>query len=123
MASVSRINEVSDFGKWTHKIALPQLPRHFIKLPMSIDKQSSKMAFVCDVCGTRFEAEDTINNRPELNALWIAAKELGWRTRQQRRGKWHTPGVRDRRLETVELVAKLQFRQTIPILPLSSRGG
>jgi frataxin-like iron-binding protein CyaY len=81
------------------------------------------MAFVCDVCGARFEAEDTINNRPELNALWIAAKELGWRTRQRRRGKWHTPGVRDRRLETVKLVARLQFRQTIPILPLSSRGG
>jgi len=31
-----------------------------------------------------------INNRPELNASWIAAKELGWHARRQRGGKWHT---------------------------------
>jgi hypothetical protein len=57
---------------------------------MIIDKQSSKMAFVCDVCSARFEAKDTINNRPEFDALWIAAKELGWRGRRQLGGKWHT---------------------------------
>jgi len=57
---------------------------------MSIDKQGNRTAFVCDVCSARFEAEDTINNRSELHALWIAAQELGWRVRQQRGGKWHT---------------------------------
>ena len=57
---------------------------------MSIDKQSSKMAFVCDVCGARFKAEDTINDRPDFNTLWIAAKKQGWHARQQRGGKWHT---------------------------------
>jgi len=57
---------------------------------MSIDKQSSKMAFICDVCGARFAAEDTINDRPDFNTLWIAAKKLGWHARQQRGGKWHT---------------------------------
>jgi hypothetical protein len=57
---------------------------------MSIDRQGSKMAFVCDVCGARFEAEDTINDRPEFDTLWITAKNLGWHARQQRGGKWHT---------------------------------
>jgi hypothetical protein len=57
---------------------------------MSIDKQGDKTAFVCDVCSARFEAEDTINNRSELHALWTAAQGLGWRARQQRGGKWHT---------------------------------
>ena len=57
---------------------------------MSIDKQSGKTAFVCDLCGTRFEADDKIDSRPEINALWIAAKKLGWHARQQRGGKWHT---------------------------------
>jgi len=64
-----------------NKIALTEThARHFIELPMSIDKQSGKIAFLCDVCGTRFEAEDPANNRPE--SLWIAAKELGWHARQ-----------------------------------------
>jgi hypothetical protein len=57
---------------------------------MSIDKQNSKTAFVCDVCSGRFEAEDTINSGPEFNTLWMAAKKLGWHARQQRGGKWHT---------------------------------
>jgi transcription elongation factor Elf1 len=57
---------------------------------MSIDKQSSKMAFVCDVCSARFEAEDTNQQSAGVHTLWIAAKELGWRGRQQRGGKWHT---------------------------------
>jgi transcription elongation factor Elf1 len=48
---------------------------------MSIDRQRSKMAFVCDVCGARFEAEDTINDRPEFDTLWITAKNLGWHAR------------------------------------------
>jgi len=57
---------------------------------MSIDKQSSKMAFVCDVCSARFEAEDTNQQSAGVHTLWIAAKKLGWFTRQQRGGKWHT---------------------------------
>jgi hypothetical protein len=72
---------------------------------MNIDKRGDKTAFVCDVCSARFEAEDTINNRSELDALWTAAQGLGWRVRQQRGGKMahRMPGVRDRRLETMEL--------------------
>jgi len=40
---------------------------------MRIDKQSSKMAFVCDVCGARFPTVNTIDHRPDFNTLWIAA--------------------------------------------------
>jgi hypothetical protein len=50
------------------------------------------MAFGCDVCGARFEAEDTSNNRPDFNTLWIAAKKLACYARQQRGGKWPTAG-------------------------------
>jgi transcription elongation factor Elf1 len=57
---------------------------------MGIDKQSSKMAFVCDVCSARFEAEDTDQQPAGVHALWVAAKKLGWHSRQQRGGKWHT---------------------------------
>jgi transcription elongation factor Elf1 len=57
---------------------------------MSIDKQSSKMAFVCDVCSARFKAEDTDQQPAGVHALWVAAKNLGWHSRQQRGGKWHT---------------------------------
>jgi len=57
---------------------------------MSIDKQSSKMAFVCDVCSARFEAEDTDQQPAGVHALWVAAKNLGWHSRQQHGGKWHT---------------------------------
>jgi hypothetical protein len=55
-----------------------------------VGKQSSKMAFVCDVCSARFEAEDTDQQSAGVHALWIAAQKLGWRSRQQRGGKWHT---------------------------------
>jgi hypothetical protein len=57
---------------------------------MSIDKKSSKMGFVCDVCSARFEAEDTDQQPAGVQALWIAAKKRGWHARQQRGGKWHT---------------------------------
>lgn len=57
---------------------------------MSMDKQPSKMAFVCDVCSARFEAEDTDQQPAGVHALWIAAKKRGWHARQQRGGKWHT---------------------------------
>ncbi len=43
---------------------------------MSIDKQSSKMAFVCDVCCARFEAETTDQQPGRVHALWIAAEKL-----------------------------------------------
>jgi len=44
---------------------------------MSIDKQGGKIAFVCDVCSARFEAE-TIDQQPAgVHALWIAAEKLG----------------------------------------------
>jgi putative tryptophan/tyrosine transport system substrate-binding protein len=64
--------------------------RKFHAACYSTDKQSSKMAFVCDVCSARFEAEATDQQSAGVHALWIAAKKLGWRVRQQRGGKWHT---------------------------------
>jgi transcription elongation factor Elf1 len=50
-------------------------------IEMSIDKQSSKMAFVCDVCSARFKAEDTDQQPAGVHALWIAAKKRGWHAR------------------------------------------
>lgn len=57
---------------------------------MSTDNQSGAIAFVCDVCGARFEADDALNDHQEFSTLWMAAKRLGWQARQQRGGKWHT---------------------------------
>ena len=63
---------------------------------MSMDKQRSKMAFVCDVCSARFEAEDTDQQPAGVHALWIAAKKRGWHARQQR-GANGTPHARSAR--------------------------
>jgi len=57
---------------------------------MSIDKQGGKIAFVCDVCSARFEAEATDQRPGKVHELWITAEKIGWRGRQQRGGKWHT---------------------------------
>ena len=57
---------------------------------MSIDKQGGKIAFVCDVCSARFEAEATDQRPGKVHELWTAAEKLGWHVRQQRGGKWHT---------------------------------
>ena len=57
---------------------------------MSIDKQGGKIAFVCDVCSARFEAEATVQRPGKVHELWTAGEKLGWHVRQQRGGKWHT---------------------------------
>ena len=57
---------------------------------VSIDKQGGKIAFVCDVCSARFEAEATNQQSGKVHELWTAAEKLGWHVRQQRGGKWHT---------------------------------
>jgi hypothetical protein len=57
---------------------------------MSIDEKNGKLAFVCDVCGARFEADDKAASRPGKKALWTAASKQGWQARQQVGGKWHT---------------------------------
>ena len=57
---------------------------------MSIDKQGGKVAFVCDLCSARFEADATDQQPAGAHASWIAAEKLGWHARQQRGGKWHT---------------------------------
>ena len=54
---------------------------------MSIDKQGGKIAFVCDVCSARFEAEATDQRPGKVHELWTAAEKLGWHSRQQRGGK------------------------------------
>ena len=72
---------------------------------MSIDKQSSKIAFVCDVCGARFAAEDT-NHRPAgLQHVVGSCQEAGLAgaPAARRQMAHRMPGVRDRRLETMEL--------------------
>ncbi len=56
---------------------------------MSIDKQHGKVAFVCDICGERFEVDST-EQTTKLHELWISAEKLGWHARQQRGGKFHT---------------------------------
>jgi len=79
---------------------------------MSIDKQSSKMAFVCDVCSARFEAEDTNQQSAGVHTLWIAAKKLRLvHAPAARRQMAHRmPAVCDRRLEIMDLVARFYLR-------------
>ena len=56
---------------------------------MSIDKQGGKIAFVCDVCSARFEAEATDQRPGKVHELWIAAEKIGWHGRQRAiRGSW-----------------------------------
>ena len=57
---------------------------------MSIDKQGGKIAFVCDVCSARFEAEATDQRPGKVHELWIAAEKIGWHSRQQRGGNGTT---------------------------------
>ena len=65
---------------------------------MSIDKQGGKIAFVCDVCSARFEADATDQRPGKVHELWIAAEKIRLaRSPATRRQMAHRmPAVRDR---------------------------
>ena len=56
---------------------------------MNIDKQGGKIAFVSDVAAHVSRLKLRITTR-KVHELRIAAEKIGWHSRQQGRGKWHT---------------------------------